>query len=312
MDAVYEQKSLRQRIIEEFFNREQFTLTEAYEEFPDKPEHSVRARINESVGETIERLSRSTYKIIKNDVTCLLYQGNGRKPSELGIEPNSIDLIVNDFPWSDKKSNSGGNRNFAQYDCFEYTLDDFKEKYNVLKKGHFLVEILPEENENNFETLYKIKQLAIKAGFSYYSSVRWKKGKFVANTGRKAKNSEMIYIFVKGPKARALRPDVKKDLAEPNKKHYMSGSAKMLPTEFNHEIVARNDKIHTSEKPVSLYSELIELLSKPNETVLDQYAGSGVCGEAALKTNRNCILIELCEEFCEKIINRLGLVPTTC
>jgi len=34
---------------------------------------------------------------------------------------------------------------------------DFKEKARVLKDGCFLVEVLPAENENNYEYLYQIK-----------------------------------------------------------------------------------------------------------------------------------------------------------
>ena len=37
---------------------------------------------------------------------------------------------------------------------------DFKEKARVLKDGCFLVEVLPAENENNYEYLYQIKKYA--------------------------------------------------------------------------------------------------------------------------------------------------------
>ena len=73
------------------------------------------------------------------------------------IEDNSIDCILTDHPWLDIKSNKGGTRAFALYDCFRYTLEDFKEKARVLKDGCFLVEVLPAENENNYEYLYQMK-----------------------------------------------------------------------------------------------------------------------------------------------------------
>lgn len=38
-----------------------------------------------------------------------------------------------------------------------------------------MVEVLPAENENNYEYLYQIKQYAKEAGFVYYSKVSWKK-----------------------------------------------------------------------------------------------------------------------------------------
>lgn len=76
------------------------------------------------------------------------------------------------------------------------------------------MEFLPEENGDNYEYLYRVKQLAKEAGLEYYAKVVWKKGNFVANTGRKSKNTEEIAFFTKG-KARNLRPDAKKDRAEP-------------------------------------------------------------------------------------------------
>mgnify|MGYP000638804607 FL=1 len=60
-----------------------------------------------------------------------------------------------------------------------------------------MVEVLPAENENNYEYLYQIKQYAKEAGFVYYSKVSWKKGTFVSNTGRKAKNTQDIMNFFK-------------------------------------------------------------------------------------------------------------------
>ncbi len=50
-----------------------------------------------------------------------------------------------------------------------------RKKARVLKAGCFLVEVLPAENENNYEYLYQIKQYAKEAGFVYYSKVSWKK-----------------------------------------------------------------------------------------------------------------------------------------
>lgn len=186
-------------------------------------------------------------------------------------------------------------------------MNDFKEKSRVLKDGCFLVEILPAENENNYKYLYQIKEFAEESGFLYYSKVTWKKGKFVSNTGRKAKNTQDVMIFSKG-KARNMRFDSKKSaLLKGN--YYMSGTSKMLPTMFDIEPVPINKKIHQSELPVSLCEEIIEYVTCEDEIILDSFAGSGSVGIAALKKNRNCILIEkdknatkmICERFSENL-----------
>lgn len=287
----------------ECFKNARFTLKEAYMANPDVNKESVRARIYENLGIAFERVGRGIYTTLDN--SCLLIEGNGRNLSALADE--SIDCAINDHPWKDEKSTKGGNRNFANYDTFQYVQEDFNEKARVLKKGSFLCEIIPAETATNYEYLYKIKEMAKKAGFEYYAKVSWKKGTFVSNTGRKAKNTEDILFFTKG-KARALRPDKQRGLDENgNPTRFMSGANGMLPTCFDVQAVPKKDVIAQSEKPVALYEQILEYISKPNEIVLDQFAGSGALGEAALNKGRRAILIELAKEKVEKIACRLKM-----
>lgn len=90
-----------------------------------------------------------------------------------GLGGDEVELIT-DHPYHLTASLKGGNRNFADYDLFQYTEQDFNEKLRVLKPGHFLVEFLPEENGDNYEYLYRVKDLARKAGFEYSAKVPWK------------------------------------------------------------------------------------------------------------------------------------------
>lgn len=54
------------------------------------------------------------------------------------LADESVDAIVTDHPWEDSVSNKGGNRSFADFQCFRYTEEDFAEKDRVLKQGCFL------------------------------------------------------------------------------------------------------------------------------------------------------------------------------
>ena len=287
------------------FKGVKFSLKDAYEKFcPKYPKDSVRGRIYENLGKAFERVGRGLYIAKTEDESVVLIEGNGR---ELGfINDKSLDCIITDHPWADEKANKGGNRAFATYDCFRYTQEDFNEKARVLKDGCFLVEMIPAENESNYEYLYQLKKMAEAAGFQYYAKVPWTKGTFVGNTGRKAKNQEDMMIFSLG-KARNMRPDAKKDKADPSVKHYMSGANGMLPTDFNVQPPGKADRIHQAEKPVGLVEQLLDYFTFENEIVLDQFAGSGVVGEACMKKNRKCILIEQSKECIEKIMRRLDL-----
>lgn len=298
-------ESLANNIYSCFKNKGEFSLRDAYTEYSDKPRETVRARIYDNLGIKFERIAKGLYKTIEGDESCVLIEGDGRDLSMLN--DSSIDCILTDHPWLDKKSNKGGDRNFATYDCFKYSLDDFKEKARVLKDGSFLVEILPAENENNYDYLYQIKKFAEQCGLLYYSKVTWKKGDFVSNTGRKSKNTQDVMIFSKG-KARNLRIDAKKT-KDTGKIHYMSGTAQMLPAMFDVAPVARKSKIHQSELPLTLCEKILQFVTKQGEVVLDTFAGSGVVGEAALNLKRNCILIELDHQNVVKIRDRFAYNP---
>lgn len=264
---------------------------------------SIRARVYEAVDKgVLKKIAKGVYQ----NNNCLLIQGDGKDLSFLA--DGSIEAIITDHPYEIKAANNGGDRHFATYDCFRYTQEDFNEKARVLKDGCFLVEFLPEESALNYEYLYEIKKMAEAAGFKYYAKVPWKKGDFISNCGRKSKNTEDVMIFSKG-EPRALRVDAKKDKADPSVKHFMKGCNGMLPTVFDFAKPAKKNMLHQAEKPVELLETILEYVTKENETVLDQFAGSGVLGEACINKNRKAVLIEIAEEFVEKIKSRLSLTP---
>ncbi len=284
---------------------DKFGMKDAYEAVEkagiEAHKPSIRARVYEAVDKGIlKKIAKGIYQ----NKNCLLIQGDGRNLSFLS--DGSIDAIITDHPYEIKAANNGGDRHFATYDCFRYTQEDFNEKARVLKDGCFLVEFLPEESALNYEYLYEIKKMAETAGFKYYAKVPWKKGDFISNCGRKSKNTEDVMIFSKG-EPRALRVDAKKDKAEPGVKHFMKGCAGMLPTVFDYSKPSKKDMLHQAEKPVELLEAIIEYITLEDEVVLDQFAGSGVLGEACNNRNRSSILIELADEFVAKIKDRLKL-----
>lgn len=319
-----EKQNIQLNLFNYFADVEAFTISDAqnaiYNHYKqDVKEPSIRARVYEGVSRGLfRRVSKGVYCVTKKnnegqENTCLLINGDGRDLSM--INDNSIDAIITDHPYSLKKSHLGGNRNLANYECFQYTIDDFKEKYRVLKESGFLVEFLPERNAENYEYINSVMEMAKNSKLNFYSVISWKKGDFVINQGRKAKNTEEIYMWSKG-KARCLRLDNKKNLALA-KKHqisiekgmtsgdvakaltdkgiapcYMSGTNGMLPTLFDVQPPSKSERIHQAQKPIELLEQIIDFVTLPNEVILDSFAGSGVLGASAFNKNRNSILIE--------------------
>ena len=66
------------------------------------------------------------------------------------------------------------------------------------------------------------------------------------------------------------------------------------------------DNKHITVKPVALIEHLIKLFSKENSQVLDPFLGSGTTALACANVNRNCIGIEINEEYYKTSLKRLG------
>jgi len=64
--------------------------------------------------------------------------------------------------------------------------------------------------------------------------------------------------------------------------------------------------MHPTQKPVALFEYLIKTYTHEGDLVLDNCAGSGTTGVACKNTNRNCILIEQDEKYCDIIKERVG------
>lgn len=62
---------------------------------------------------------------------------------------------------------------------------------------------------------------------------------------------------------------------------------------------------HPTQKPVSVFYNLISTLTKEGDTVLDPFLGSGTTMVASIKANRNCIGIERNEKYIDVIKQRV-------
>ncbi len=67
--------------------------------------------------------------------------------------------------------------------------------------------------------------------------------------------------------------------------------------EFKNEAASNKNRLHPTQKPVALLEYLIKTYTNEGETVLDNCAGSGSTGVAALNTGRQFIGIEKDEHY---------------
>ena len=62
---------------------------------------------------------------------------------------------------------------------------------------------------------------------------------------------------------------------------------------------------HPTEKSISVLSEMINVSTKDNHTILDPFIGSGTTLVAAKNLGRKAIGIEIEEKYCEVAVKRL-------
>lgn len=63
-------------------------------------------------------------------------------------------------------------------------------------------------------------------------------------------------------------------------------------------------RVHPTQKPVGLFSYILNDFTKENENVLDCFGGSGTTLIACEQTGRRCYMMEIDPHYCDVIIQR--------
>ena len=66
----------------------------------------------------------------------------------------------------------------------------------------------------------------------------------------------------------------------------------------------REDRIHPTQKPVRMQTEILKDFTKENDNILDGFGGSGSTLIACEQTNRNCYMMEYEPHYIDVIIQR--------
>ena len=202
-----------------------------------------------------------------------LYKGDCLEVMDKLIKQNvKVDAIITDPPYGiNFKSNYRKEKyNLIQNDDNLKFLDLFFEKtYELLIDNAHIYVFCSWNNIDKFK-------IAFEKHFKLKNIIVWEKNNTSMGDlkGSYAPKHEFILF---GHKGRRLR------------------NGKRLP-----DVLQANrtgNKLHPTQKPVSLLQIFIEQSSNENETILDPFMGSGSTGVAALNTNRKFIGIELDEKY---------------
>ena len=194
-----------------------------------------------------------------------------------------VDLIVTDPPYLMnyyRHTNNSNIKPILNDDNFELIQDIMPLLYELLEDGGAMYMFC---NSNHMD--YFKQQIS--HHFNYRNILIWLKngtgmGDLKTTYG---KRTEFIIYASKG-------------------RHELNGRRDNDVLEYKKVPVTKS--VHQNQKPIDLLTFLIKKSSKPNDTILDCFMGSGSTGVACLQTNRNFIGIELDKKYYEIAEQRIN------
>lgn len=213
-------------------------------------------------------------------------------------EISNVDLIITDPPYLHEKGGRGKMLLGESLDRNEFNmkkLGDFgKEEIN-----EFLNLTKPLMKKPQWYIFCSEKQLVYYLDWCVenkfkYNLLAWNKPLSVMNRERYSTNIEYIVrIYSSGCALNKLDLNL-----YPEKSKYYSKYK-------TYNQLRGKRKLHPSQKPIEIISEIIELSSSLNQVIFDPFMGSASVGISAIENNRKFIGVELDEKYYNIAKNRL-------
>lgn len=194
------------------------------------------------------------------------------------MEKKSIDLLLTDIPYNEVNRKSNGLRNLDKKDAdgAEFNLEEALNEFMRVTKGSIYVFC-------GIEQVSFIKKTFRENGLSTRLVVWEKTNPSPMNGDKVWLSSVECCVFGKFPKAT------------------FNEHCKSSVLRFS----CGKSKVHPTEKPLKLFSKIVEVSSNEGDIVFDPFMGSGTAGVAALDLNRKFIGCELNEEYFNIAKNRI-------
>lgn len=235
------------------------------------------------------------------------------------FDNNSIDCIVTSPPYDSLRKYNGVGDTWNHNKFMEIA----NECKRVLKDGGVIVWVVNDKTENGSKSTTSFRQALYftEIGLNLNDTMIWEKTNPMPVVKQPRYNPvfEYMFIFSKG-KPKTFNPimepckcaGLKYDSTCKN----MDGESGRTRKTFNINkekvkgniwkiAVAQNKTSHPAVFPLQLALDHIKSWTNEGDIVLDPFMGSGTTALAAKMLKRNYIGIEMCEEYCEIIENRL-------
>lgn len=219
------------------------------------------------------------------------------------IGKESVDLIVTDPPYNLGNFMKRRDVNFGrirdnffvlagwdnmEYDEWEKSMSDFfKAAAQLMKPGGAMIIFTA------FAKVEAILRLAEKNGFYYKTTGIWHKtNPMPQNMNLHFVNSVEAWVYFTYKKRTGT----------------FNNDGILLHNFIETPVASKGERRygkHSTQKPESLIRHFVEILSNPNDWVLDPFMGSGTTGVVAKRTGRNFIGVELNPEYYNLALARI-------
>ena len=194
------------------------------------------------------------------------------------MSAGSVDFVLTDPPYLVRYRDRSG-RSLLNDDSDAWLEPAFAQMYRLLKPDSFLVSFYGWDAVDRFVSAWR------GAGFQIAGHIVFGKP-YASSIGYLERRHEQAYLLVKGRPRRPVCP---------------------LPDVLGWSYTG--NRLHPTQKPVSILKPLIESFSAPGGTVLDPFCGSGSTLAAAHSLGRRFVGMELDPVHHRTASERLGCPP---
>lgn len=217
------------------------------------------------------------------------------------IDSESIDLIVADPPYNLNKDYGNGSDSKKFHEYLEFTRDWTEEATRVLKSNGTIYVFM---GFRFVSYLYQILEKDRNLNF-----VNWICWKYTQGIGKKkgfSPRHDDILMFSKGKKYTFNLDDIRVPQKYYRSINNMRGANPGDVWEFSHvHYCQSNRQPHPTQKPEGLIERMVLASSNKKNLVLDPFSGSGTTLRVCQQLDRDCIGIELNQEYVEMTKKRL-------
>lgn len=249
-----------------------------------------------------------------------------------GLPDDSVDLIFTSPPYADQRKNTYGGIHPDNY--VEWFLPITKELLRVLKPSGTFVLNIKEKVVNGERSTYVLELILEmkKQGWLWTEEFIWhKKNCYPGKWPNRFRDAwERLLQFNKDKKFNMYQEEVMvpvgdwaktrlKNLSDTDKSRDESkvgsgfgknisnwlGREMVYPTNVVHLATECSNKNHSAAFPEGLPEWFIRLFTKPGDTVLDPFMGSGTTNMVAQRMMRNSVGIEILPEYYEEVKSKI-------